>query len=88
MEIQLISGTFTIMEAELLTAIFTTKIAFHVNRIQTIRDAGEDSSHAENRVMLLQHTLRTAIDNMKQKGQSHTCLNAYIEVNTIPRLTQ
>jgi hypothetical protein len=89
MEIQLISGTFTVAEAEeLLTAIFKTKIAFHQNKIRTIHDAEEDIKHSERRILQLERTLREAINKMKEKGQTHTSLNAHIEVNTMSRLTQ
>jgi hypothetical protein len=50
MEIQLISGTFTVSRvAELLTAIFKTKIA-HEQRINTLRDSEEDIMHSEKRL--------------------------------------
>lgn len=89
MEIQLISGTFTIEEAEaLLTAIFKTKIAFHEQKINTLRDSEEDIKQSEKKIMQLQETLRNTIQKMKEKGQTHTCLNAHIEVNTASRLTQ
>ncbi|HTL10689.1 MAG TPA: hypothetical protein VL307_20590, partial [Chitinophagaceae bacterium] len=69
MEIQLISGTFTVAEAEeLLTAIFKTKIAFHQNKIRTIHDAEEDIKHSERRILQLERTLREAINKMKEKG--------------------
>jgi hypothetical protein len=87
MEIQLISGTFTIAEAEeLLTAIFKTKIAFHEQRINAISESEEDIKHSEKKVLQLEQTLRDAIKKMKEKGQTHTTLNAHIEVNTIKRL--
>ncbi len=87
MEIQLISGTFTIAEAEeLLTAIFKTKIAFHEQKIGTIHLSEEDIKHSEKKILQLEQTLREAIEKMKQKGQSHTSLNAHIEVNTISQL--
>lgn len=89
MEIRLISGTFTIAEAEeLLTAIFNTKIAFHENKIRTIAITEEDIEHSERRIIELQKTLRAAIDKMRQAGLTHTVLNAHIEVNTTPRLAQ
>lgn len=84
MEIQLISGNFTVAEAEkLLTAIFKTKIAFHEQRINTLNETEEDIKHTEKKIMQLQQTLRDAIKKMKEKGQTHTSLNAHIEVNTI-----
>ena len=89
MEIQLISGTFTVAEAEeLLTAVFKTKIAFHQNKIRTIHDAEEDIKHSEKKILQLEQTLREAIKKMKEKGQTHTTLNAHIEVNTMVWLTQ
>jgi predicted nucleic acid-binding Zn-ribbon protein len=89
MEIQLISGTFTIAEAEeLLTAIFKTKIAFHEQKIQTIHNSEEDITHSEKKIVELQERLRNAIKKLKQNGQTHTSLNAHIEVNTMPRLHQ
>jgi hypothetical protein len=89
MEIQLISGTFTVAEAEeLLTAIFKTKIAFHESKIRTIHESEEDIKHAENKIKKLEQTLRDAVKNLKEKGQTHTSLNAQIEVNTMERLKQ
>ena len=89
MEIQLISGTFTVQEAEqLLTAIFQTKIAFHQHKIRVVDENEEDIKHSEKRILQLEETLRNAILKMKEKGQTHTSLNAHIEVNTMPRLTQ
>lgn len=89
MEIQLISGTFTVAEAEeLLTAIFKTKITFHEQKINTLRDSEEDIKQSEKKIMQLQETLRNAIKKMKEKGQTYTSLNAHIEVNTVARLTQ
>jgi len=88
MEIQLISGVFTIAEAEeLLTAIFKTKIAFHENKIRTIHELEEDIKHSERRILNLQETLRKAIRKLKESGQTHTNLNAHIEVSTASRLT-
>ena len=88
MEIQLISGVFTIAEAEeLLTAIFRTKIQFHENRIRTIHETEEDIEHSERRIVQLQDTLRNAIRKLKESGKSHTALNAHIEVNTAEQLT-
>ena len=50
MELQLISGTFTIAEAEeLLTAIFKTKIAFHEQKVKTLHDSEEDIKHSEKK---------------------------------------
>ncbi len=89
MEIQLISGKFSVAEAELLlTAIVKAKIAFHENKIRMIDENEEDLKHSERRIMALQATLRDAIAKMKQSGQTHTELNAHIEVNTTPRLRQ
>lgn len=89
MEIQLIEGVFSIEEAEkLLTAIFKTKIAFHEQKIRTIHESEEDIKHSEQKIRRLEQTLRDAIAKMKEKGQTHTSLNAHIEVNTMPKLTQ
>jgi predicted nucleic acid-binding Zn-ribbon protein len=88
MEIKLIDGIFTIEEAEmLLTAIFKTKIAFHEQKIKTIHDSEEDIEHSEKRIIQLEQTLRDAIRKMREKGQTHTSLNAHIEVNTTQQLT-
>jgi hypothetical protein len=89
MEIQLISGVFSIAEAEeLLTAIFNTKMQFHQNRIKTIHETEEDIKHSEKRITQLEETLREAIKKMKSSGKTHTALNAHIEVNTYERITQ
>jgi hypothetical protein len=89
MEIQLISGVFTIAEAEaLLTDIFNTKIRFHQNRIRTIHQMEEDIEHSEKRIMQLEQTLRNAVRKLKESGKTHTSLNAHIEVNTIEQLCQ
>jgi len=88
MEIKLISGVFTIAEAEeLLNAVFQTKIRFHENRIRTIHETEEDIEHSEKRIMQLQETLRNSVKRLKESGKTHTQLNAHIEVNTMPRLT-
>ena len=89
MEIQLISGKFTVAGAEeLLTAIFKTKIGFHEQRKNILRDSEEDIKQSEKKIIQLQETLRNAIKKMKEKCQTHTTLNAHIEVDTISRLTQ
>ena len=89
MEIQLISGVFTIAEAEeLLTAIFKTKIQFHENRIRTIHETEEDIEYSERRIIQLQQTLNNALKKLKESGRTHTALNAHIEVSTASRLTQ
>lgn len=89
MDIPLISGVFTIREAEeLLTAIFKTKIQFHENRIRTIHTSEEDIEHSERRIMQLQETLSDSIRRLKRSGRTHTALHAHIEVNTFERLTQ
>ena len=88
MEIKLIDGVFTIEEAEkLLTAVFQTKIDFHEKKIKTVYHTEEDIEHSERRIMQLEETLRNAIRKMKAKGQTHTSLNAHIEVNTMVPLT-
>lgn len=88
MDIELISGVFSIAEAEqLLTAIFNTKIQFHQNRIRTTHETEEDIEHSERRIVHLEETLRNAIRKLKQSGRTHTHLNAHIEVNTMARLT-
>ena len=88
MEIKLIDGVFTIDEAEkLLTAIFQTKISFHEQKIKTIYHTEEDIEHSERRIMQLEETLRNTIRKLKAKGQTHTSLNAHIEVNTMAQLT-
>lgn len=89
MEIQLISGVFTIKEAEaLLTAIFNTKIAFHEAKINTIQMTEEDIKHSEKKIAHLQNTLNQTIARLKENGQTHTSLNAHIEINTRPQLHQ
>lgn len=89
MEIKLIEGVFTIEEAEaLLTAIFKTKIAFHEHRIKAIREAKADTLHSEKKIRELENTLSDAIKKIRKKGQTHTSLNAHIEVNTMKKLTQ
>ncbi|HEU4470190.1 MAG TPA: hypothetical protein VFR58_03830 [Flavisolibacter sp.] len=88
MEIQLLTGVFTIAEAEqLLTDIVDVKIHFHEKKIRTIHLSEEDIKHSEKRIIQLQQTLRQAIHRMKQEGKTHTALNAHIEVNTIGQLT-
>jgi len=88
MEIQLISGVFSIAEAEqLLTAIFKTKIQFHENRIRTVHEREEDIEHSEKRIIQLQETLNNAVKKLKESGRTHTALNAHIEVSTADRLT-
>ncbi len=89
MEIQLITGVFTIAEAEaLLTAIFNTKIAFHEAKINTIQMSEEDIEHSEKKITRLQETLKNTIAKLKENGQTHTSLNAHIEINTRPQLHQ
>ncbi|MFC4233494.1 hypothetical protein ACFOW1_16455 [Parasediminibacterium paludis] len=89
MEIQLISGVFTIPEAEtLLTAIFNTKIAFHEAKMNAIQMSEEDIKHSEKKIAALQHTLKQTIEKLKENGQTHTNLNAHIEINTKPPLHQ
>jgi hypothetical protein len=89
MEIELIRGVFTIQEAEaLLTAIFNTKIAFHEAKITAIQMSEEDIKHSEKKIALLQHTLKQTIEKLKENGQTHTSLNAHIEINTRPPLHQ
>jgi septal ring factor EnvC (AmiA/AmiB activator) len=89
MEIQLITGVFTIKEAEaLLTAIFNVKIAFHAAKINTIKMSEEDIEHSEKKINNLQETLRKTIENLKENEQTHTSLNAHIEINTRPQLHQ
>lgn len=88
MDIQLISGVFTIDEAEqLLREIFQTKIAFHEKKIRIIHQDEEDIKHSERRIIQLQETLRQAISRLRKSGKTHTALNAHIEVNTIGQLT-
>ena len=88
MEIKLIDGCFPIEEAEkLLTAIFQAKIAFHEQKIKTIHHSEEDIEHSERRIIQLEETLRETVRKMKQKGRTHTFLNAHIEVNTMAQLT-
>ena len=82
MEIDLISGVFTIGEAEqLLTAIFNTKIQFHENKIRSIHENEEDIEHSEKRIMKLQATLRNAIITLKESGKSRTGLHAHMEIS-------
>ncbi len=89
MEIQLITGFFTIAEAEaLLTAIFNAKIAFHEAKINTIKMSEEDIKYSEKKIMQLQNTLSQTISKLKEKGLTHTNLNAHIEINTRPQLHQ
>lgn len=89
MEIQFISGRFTITDAEeLLTAFFKTKIAFHEQKINTFMDLEEDIKKSEKSIMQLQETLRNVIKKMKGKGKKYICLNAHIDFNTLARLTQ
>ena len=89
MEIQLISGTFTIAEAEqLLTAIFKTKIAFHEQRMGTVNETEEDIKHSEKKILQLEKTLRTTIEKLNENGQTHTSLNAHITVSTKPKMHQ
>lgn len=89
MEIQLITGVFTIAEAEtLLKAIFNAKITFHEAKINTIQMSEEDIEHSEKRIVQLQNTLKETIEKLKMNGQTHTTLNAHIEINTRPQLSQ
>jgi predicted nucleic acid-binding Zn-ribbon protein len=89
MEIELLSGTFTIEEAEaLITAILNTKIAFHKTKINTIQMSEEDIKHSEKKIAKLQQSLSDTIEKLRQNGQTHTSLNAHIEINTRPRLHQ
>lgn len=89
MQIQLISGVFSIAEAEqLLTDIVNVKIHFHEKRIRTIDQSEEDIKHSEKRIIQLQERLRNAIARMKADGKTQTALNAHIEIDTMERLTQ
>ena len=89
MEIQLVSGVFTINEAEtLLTAIFKAKITFHEAKINTIHMSEEDIKYSEGKIIKLQETLKLTIEKLKANGQTHTSLNAHIDINTRPQLHQ
>lgn len=87
MEIQLISGRFSLQDAEnLLTAIVKVKIAFHEEKIRTIHHSEEDIKHSEKRIIQLQNSLRDAIKKLRDKGQEFTDVNAFIEINFTPRI--
>ncbi len=87
MQIQLISGTFNIKDAEnLLTAIVKVKIAFHEEKIRTVDLTEEDIKHSEKRIIQLQNSLGDAVKKLKEKGKEYTDLNAFIEVNFTPSL--
>jgi hypothetical protein len=89
MEIQLLSGLFTINEAEtLLTAIINVKISFHEAKINTIQMSEEDIKYSESKIIKLQETLKLTIEKLKANGQTHTNLNAHIDINTRPQLHQ
>ncbi len=89
MQIQLISGTFSITEAEeLLTAIFKTKIAFHEQKIRTDHDSEENIKHSEKKILQLEERLRDTIKKLKENGQTSTTLNAHIEVSIMPKIHQ
>lgn len=89
MEIQLISGRFSVKEAEqLLTALVKVKIAFHEEKIRTVHISEEDIKHSEKRIKQLQEALRNAVKKLKERGQDYTDVNAYLEVNFAAPITQ
>ena len=47
----------------------------------------EDIEHSEKRIIQLQDTLYNAVKKIKLRGQTHTYLNAHIELNTMQPLT-
>ncbi|HEX2608280.1 MAG TPA: hypothetical protein VHK91_12915 [Flavisolibacter sp.] len=88
MDIQLISGVFTLAEAEaLLTEIIAVKIRFHENKIRTIHDTEEDIKHSEKRIIQLQERLQKALQKMREAGKENMVLNAKIEISTHRQLT-
>lgn len=88
MDIQLISGVFSIAEAEqLIKDLFAIKIELHQKRIRTLYQHEEDIEQAERKIVHLEGQLREAIARLKQSGKEKTALNAHIEINTIERLT-
>ncbi len=78
---QLINGLFTIGEAEdLLTALYNSKIQFHENKIGWVHHSEEDIKNAEKRIIQLEDTLRSAIQQMKESGRIQASLTANVVV--------
>ena len=89
MEIQLISGRFTIAEAEqLLTSIIKVKLAFHEEKIRTVYQTEEDIKHSENRIKQLEDTLRKAILKLKEGNKEYINVQANIELRFPPQIGQ
>jgi hypothetical protein len=82
MEIKLISGRFSVNEAEqLLTAIFKAKMSFHEEKIQSFHGSEEDIKHSEKRILQLEQTLRETIASLKADGVAYTNMEAHIDVS-------
>ena len=89
MELQLISGRFLAKDAEqILTDIFQIKIAYHQNKINATNDSEEFIQHAEKRICELEESLRTLIKRIKDSGKPLLDINAHIEINLLPPISQ
>jgi len=89
MQIQLISGRFSIAEAEqLLTSIIKVKLAFHEEKIRTVYQTEEDIKHSETRIKHLEDTLRKAIIKLKEGNREYINVQADIELRFPPQIGQ
>ena len=90
MELQLISGRFAKSDAEqILTDIFNIKIAFHRNKLGAAgNDSEEYISHAEKRICALENSLRDLIGRIQTSDKPSIDINAHIEINLLPPISQ
>jgi hypothetical protein len=87
MELKLIDGAFTAVEAEdLLHQLVTVKTKFHVNKIDLNGDAEEDMKRSESRIRELEQALRLATNYIRANKSAKFSLHANIVVEKVEQV--
>jgi hypothetical protein len=84
MELKLIDGAFTAVEAEdLLRQLVTVKTNFHLNKIDLNGDAEEDMKRSESRIRELEQALRVVTNYIRANKGGKFLLRANIVVEKV-----
>jgi hypothetical protein len=84
MELKLIDGAFTAVEAEdLLRQLVTVKTNFHLNKIDLNGDAEEDMKRSESRIRELEQALRVVPNYIRANKGGKFSLRANIVVEKV-----
>ena len=89
MELSIIDGNFPKQDAErIVKDIFSVKILYHQNRIQSNQLTEEEQMRSESRMLELENNLQKVLKKIRAYQEEELSIRAHIELSIFAPITQ